>query len=191
MDDFKTMTIESYEDLSQKNENPNITYWPLEQRLKIETNQGHGYSKNPARIESDNFWHRHESEAFITRAFKNNLPPNKKDSILFRVYPLAVALKDSNSRREEVDFMVLTKSGNTGILEVLGNSHNEELADERDSRFQPFRDAGVFIKGYKVPELFDINWANGVVDDFLGFLKNHYAKKTSMPVFKINICHDE
>ena len=191
MDDFETMIIESNEGLSQNNENPDIVILPLKERLKIETNQGHAYSQNPARIESDNFWHRHPSEAYITRSFKNNLPPNKKDSILLRVFPLPVCLKNSKARREEVDFMIITKFGDVGILEVLGNSHNEELADDRDSRFQPYRDAGIFIKGYKVPEFYDINWANDVVDDFLENLKNHYAKKISLPAIKINICHDE
>ena len=147
--------------LVQKNSD-SIGWLSPEERLKTPTNQGLGHSKNPARFLSDNLYHRHESEAYLTRALKCSMD---RHGFIFSTLPVWII--NSSGKRREPDFHILSRGGIPGIIELNGTSHDGELADYRDSQNQPFRDRGIFVKSYSVPNELSLDWANEVINDFM------------------------
>ena len=128
---------------------------------RIQTNQGLGHTLNPAMIKMDNFYFRQEYEGYVARAFADMDIPT---------FPLPVLCKGRDRSRIETDSMILTEQ-QVACVELDGNSHNEELAIEREWRNQIYRENNIPVIHYKVPDNWNEEWAKEIAKNAVDYLK--------------------
>jgi len=128
---------------------------------RINSNQGLAHSLNPAMIKMDNFYFRKEYEGAVCRAFADLDIPN---------FPLPVMCKGRSRSRMETDSMILTEQ-QFACIELDGDSHNEELALERQWRNKIYHENNVPVFHYQVPHDWNMEWARAVAKDVVDSLK--------------------
>ena len=156
-DDFDH--LDRPEDVNTRDDNEDLS--SLSPEFRLQTNQGLGHTKNPAKIMMDNFYFRQKYEGYVCRAFADKNIPS---------LPLVVMCTGMDRSRIETDSMIITEQ-QVACVELDGPCHNEELAIQREYRNRIFKKNNIPVIHYKVPDDWDMNWARAIADNAVDYLQ--------------------